>query len=555
DGWAMLKRGNYIGYADASGISIVSEEKNPTLPATTRIPAIISKDKTKAYGYATETAKVVGTYPISSEVTILGYDDTWCLIEKTKTTGNVASYVLKSNVLLVSEIELSPKGSYPGVVTSTSASVYKYASEAAAQIGTLKKGVTFNVLAQGGGWGLIEMNGNRGYMKLTNMYVQIDEFTSPTVKSLSATVIKAELPAYSCALENSEYKVGAFNIGDTANVTAYTDKWARVNVNGDNVYVLKKYLNNDSYTVLSASSGSKTEILKLQKALENLGYFDGNPAGNYGSLTTAAVQRFQKQLGLSVTGNADLATLRILYSSEAPESSIRTKTLAKNDTGSDVTRLQNRLTNKGYMSASIDGDYGTITETAVKIYQKVAGLTETGTADVKTLKSLFSSSAPTNNTGNVAGAGSGNSSGNGNYSTDPDDDLGSGTASQKAETVIDWGLKQLGKKYVYGDEGPTTFDCSGFTQFCYAKVGVKLRRSAQAVGYNDGTKISSISDLRRGDIVCFNTIDDSDLSDHVGIYLGNNQFVHASSGAGKVVISSLASGYYRRVFSWGRRVL
>ena len=63
------------------------------------------------------------------------------------------------------------------------------------------------------------------------------------------------------------------------------------------------------------------------------------------------------------------------------------------------------------------------------------------------------------------------------------------------------------------------------------------------------------SRLKRGDIVCMNTITDSDLSDHVGIYLGGGKFVHASSAAGKVIISSVTSGYYNRVFSWGRRIL
>ena len=551
DGWAMLKRGNAIGYADANGISIVSQEEKPTLDKTCSLPALIKADNVKMYSYATQTSKVVSTLSLSTEVTVRGYDDTWCLIEK----GSSSGYVLKNHVLLVSEVELSAKGSYPGVVTQSSAGVYKYATEVSKKIATLKKGATFNVLNQANGWGLIEQNGNKGYMKLSNMYVQMDEFTSPTVKNLSATVIKSSLSAYSCALENVDYLVGSLDIGETANVTAYTDKWARVRVNGEDVYVLKKYLSNETYTALSASTGTKTEVNKLQKALENLGYFDGNPAGNYGSLTTTAVQRFQKQLGLEVTGSADLATLRILYSQEAPECAIRTKTISKNDTGSDVTRLQNRLTYKGYMNASIDGDFGTITESAVKIFQKVAGLTETGIADSNTLKRLFSCDAPANNTGTVAGSGNNSNNSNGNYSTDPEDDQGSGSGSEKAETVIEWGLKQLGKKYVYGNEGPNTFDCSGFTQFCYAKVGVKLRRSAQAVGYNDGTKISNISDLRRGDIVCFNTINDNDLSDHVGIYLGNNQFVHASSGAGKIVISSLSSGYYRRVFSWGRRVL
>ena len=74
-------------------------------------------------------------------------------------------------------------------------------------------------------------------------------------------------------------------------------------------------------------------------------------------------------------------------------------------------------------------------------------------------------------------------------------------------------------------------------------------------GYNSGTKIEGLANMQRGDIVCMNTVSDSDLSDHVGIYMGNNKMIHASSGAGEVIISDLGSGYYNRVFSWGRRVL
>ena len=75
----------------------------------------------------------------------------------------------------------------------------------------------------------------------------------------------------------------------------------------------------------------------------------------------------------------------------------------------------------------------------------------------------------------------------------------------------------------------------------------------QAQGYGKGTKLTK-SQLKRGDLVFFNTISDSDRCDHVGIYLGDNQFIHASSGGGRVMISSL-SGYYERNFSWGRCVL
>ena len=83
-----------------------------------------------------------------------------------------------------------------------------------------------------------------------------------------------------------------------------------------------------------------------------------------------------------------------------------------------------------------------------------------------------------------------------------------------------------------------------------------MESSAYSQGYDDTyTKISKISELKRGDMVCFNTNDtDSDLSDHTGIYLGGGYFIHASSGAGLVIVSTLNSGYYKEAFSWGRRI-
>ena len=133
-----------------------------------------------------------------------------------------------------------------------------------------------------------------------------------------------------------------------------------------------------------------------------------------------------------------------------------------------------------------------------------------------------------------------------------------GTASETLEAVIALAIAQYGKPYVYAAAGPDSYDCTGLT--CYAfkkKAGITLKRSAYAQGYDDTyPKIESISDLKRGDLVFFDTVNDGDdLSDHVGIYLGGGLFVHSSSGAGKVIVSSLTSGYYNRVFSWGRRII
>ncbi len=135
-----------------------------------------------------------------------------------------------------------------------------------------------------------------------------------------------------------------------------------------------------------------------------------------------------------------------------------------------------------------------------------------------------------------------------------------GTNAEKIEYLIGVAMTQLGKPYVYAggyyDKEPRGFDCSGFTFWCYMHLDIKLRDSAYRQGYDDSQPKIELSKLKKGDLVFFNTNEkDGDLSDHAGLYLGGSRFIHASSSARKVIVSSLASGYYNRTFSWGRRVL
>ena len=149
------------------------------------------------------------------------------------------------------------------------------------------------------------------------------------------------------------------------------------------------------------------------------------------------------------------------------------------------------------------------------------------------------------------------------------------TTAQKLEYVIYCAQQQLGKPYVYGGglsgSNPGGFDCSGLVYWSFSQIGITLQASAYTQGYDEGyTKIPNVSQLRRGDVVCFNTnTSDGDLSDHTAIYLGSGYFIHASSTAQQVIISQLNEGYYCQgsyysasaggyrpgAFSWGRRIL
>jgi len=120
--------------------------------------------------------------------------------------------------------------------------------------------------------------------------------------------------------------------------------------------------------------------------------------------------------------------------------------------------------------------------------------------------------------------------------------------------VIRTAKRYLGRRYVWGATGPSKFDCSGFTQYVLRKSkGVRLPRVSRQQAYYG--KYVSRRNLRAGDLVFFDTSRRRrGYVNHVGIYIGNNQFIHASSARHRVVITSLNRPFYRSRFKWGRRV-
>lgn len=129
--------------------------------------------------------------------------------------------------------------------------------------------------------------------------------------------------------------------------------------------------------------------------------------------------------------------------------------------------------------------------------------------------------------------------------------------SEKIEFIIAVAESLTGKPYSSNANPPKSFDCSRYVKYCFGQAKISLSGSSKDQGYDTKhTRIKSISSLKRGDVVVFNTnATDSDLSDHTGIYLGGGKFIHASSSAGKVIVSTLSSGYYKRNFSWGLRII
>lgn len=109
----------------------------------------------------------------------------------------------------------------------------------------------------------------------------------------------------------------------------------------------------------------------------------------------------------------------------------------------------------------------------------------------------------------------------------------------------------VGYPYVYGGNGPNSFDCSGFVLYVYKHFGYSFSRGAQEQ-YNDGMHVG-MDELIPGDLVFFSG--NGSYITHVGLYLGNGEFVHASNPTRGVVIDTLWSGYYKSHFWGGCRIV
>jgi len=124
-----------------------------------------------------------------------------------------------------------------------------------------------------------------------------------------------------------------------------------------------------------------------------------------------------------------------------------------------------------------------------------------------------------------------------------------GEISGQYMSVLRTAKSFLGLKYKYGGEGKDGIDCSAFVQKVYKQHGKKLPRTS-GEQYLCGHAVSR-DELKPGDLVFFS--DGNKTIGHVGIYLGHNKFIHASSGAHKVTITDLDKAYYKKHFMGGRR--
>ena len=192
----------------------------------------------------------------------------------------------------------------------------------------------------------------------------------------------------------------------------------------------------------------------------------------------------------------------------------------RGDDGQEVLSIQKRLVELNYSIKSIDGDFGPETENAVRSFQTDRGLEVDGIVGSATYRALMNKEMPPNRSNSVV------------------------------RNVMRAAYSVIGTPYVFGGTTPYGFDCSGFTQYAFARAGVYLPRMADSQFYS-GRQIS-MSQLRPGDLIFFTTYEAG--SSHGGIYVVNGNFIHAGTSTG-VTVSSAFTGYWGARYYGACRVL
>ena len=197
--------------------------------------------------------------------------------------------------------------------------------------------------------------------------------------------------------------------------------------------------------------------------------------------------------------------------------------IMEGDQGSDVAEIQSQLSSLGYYGGNIDGDFGSATMMAVKAFQRDRGLEVDGVVGAQTYRALVGRDLAVSRS--------------------------SGSTSL-VRRIVQTSLRYRGVPYVFGGTSPDGFDCSGFTRFVFAQAGVYLPRTADEQ-FDEGRPVS-YNNLQPGDIVFFSTY--AAGVSHSGIYIGDGQFVSATSSRG-VAVDQLDSRYWGARYIGARRVL
>lgn len=287
--------------------------------------------------------------------------------------------------------------------------------------------------------------------------------------------------------------------------------------------------------------GENSEVVRhLQYKLNKLGYYEDAIDGIFGLLTEHAVKGFQSSYEINVTGQVDEETMKTLIRVEKQAEIDKIKSLLSDmDYGTmdeNVRKVQEVLFYYGYYKGTVDGIYGPLTESAIN--QIIAeGYVDADSNEVESNVETVDAPAITAQVDSVE-------------STKEEEvsEIIQLEVQTNHYSTIDTAKAYIGVPYVWGGTSPSGFDCSGFIQYVYAENDIVIPRTVSDI-WNFSKPVDEAS---IGDLVFFETYKAG--PSHLGIYLGNGDFIHAGSSNGVTISNLYDDSYWNSRYIGAKRI-
>ncbi len=416
-----------------------------------------------------------------------------------------------------------------GTVTASALNMRAEPNTASAVVTCVPRGTVVLVLSSSDGWYKVQYQGQTGYM--SGEYISFSSnadgaFGTGSVTGSAVNVRSGPGTGYAV--------LGSVNKGQSFSVTGVSGGWYKISYNGATAYISGEYMD------LGGGSAAATQPAPAAAQTESQG--TGVITGNY----------VRMRSGPS-TGCAVLGTYNV--------GAKMTITGQSGDWYAVSCDGKNGYVYKQYLSQS--GVTANVTGMDAAPAWTTAGVNlREGPSTAYTSKQVLPAGTAVTLTGKsgqwyqVSYGGVGGFI-YGDYvttetSSAPASSNVTAITAEAGEKIVAEAKKYLGVRYVYGGTSPSGFDCSGFVYYVYRQCGYSITRTATAQN-SVGAKVDR-ANMQPGDIIIFLNGARSAIG-HAGLYIGNGQFIHASSGGGKVMISSLSESYYNTRFYSARRVV
>ena len=354
-----------------------------------------------------------------------------------------------------------------------------------------------------------------------------------TVEAASQIATVTENVNFRTGPSTSYSSITVISKGSSIEVLSTSGNWVNAKYNGKTGYIYKDYVSNST----STSNSETTQTTKYVNTTAGLNVRTG-PSTSYAKIVTLSYGQSVNVLSTSngwskinYNGSTGYVSSQYLQSTKpSSSSSLETSQTVKYvNTTSGLNMRTGPATSYAKITTIAYGQSVNVLSTS-NGWSKINYSGSTGYVSSQYLQSTKPSSSSSSNSGSTS-------------------------VSSSASSVIAYAKTLLGKPYVWGAQGPNSFDCSGFTYYVFKnKAGIVLPRTSSAQS-KYGTSVSW-SNLRAGDLMFFDTngANNGQVS-HVGLYIGNGQMIHASSSQRKIVITSVNTSYYKNAFVNARRVL